>query len=609
MPGIFDHKLPSLPAVAPLTGSEALYVVQNGFDRRVSAAQLATFVGSGFGLSFVSVIDQALIDATPNRSTVYMASAVTVEQCTIVDKLIHFIFQPGLVTFNGTVTFEGCSRGIWDGNWATFKWHGTTGIPMFKLSRCQYLTFRQMYISCAPFDHPMDSAFWLMSTVGGGQVMTQCIFEDIFVDGTNAGGLQYAWRIGVQGDSNGDNNDFHRFMRVAVSNYDIAGYSIEQPECKFITFHDCGFSGNGFGQHGVTTWLNGGKGGSFLFLNGGGGGNTVADFAIGEPDDIILIQGCQLESSVRVMDTSASSSSQAITIRDCRMATDSTHADGKIVKYNHRGPFNFFNNTISNVQLGGIDVQICLGATGTVRGFAWGNNISSNLANPFTTSNSFGKWNKLHNTLGDPSSTVIPEELPDLMMAGPGVNDFSQQLMTNDAHQTVWSYGANGQAYTSDSHKNAFYIFQTRNAANAVVDLYRFTIDDDGKCLIPGLSTTVNVEFVIDGGGSVITTGVKGDLDVGFNGRIVAATLMADVVGSIVVDVWKRPYASYPPSVADKITSATPPTLTAANKSQDTTLSGWTTAFSVGDVFRFNVNSASTVKRVTLSLKCLRDGV
>ena len=111
---------------------------------------------------------------------------------------------------------------------------------------------------------------------------------------------------------------------------------------------------------------------------------------------------------------------------------------------------------------------------------------------------------------------------------------------------------------------------------------------------------------MIDGGGSAITTGIKGDIEVPFNCTINAATLLADQSGSAVIDVWKVAYASYPPTVADKITASAPPTLSAAAKSQDATLTGWTTTITAGDVLRINVNSASTVTRVLLSLKITR---
>jgi len=113
--------------------------------------------------------------------------------------------------------------------------------------------------------------------------------------------------------------------------------------------------------------------------------------------------------------------------------------------------------------------------------------------------------------------------------------------------------------------------------------------------------------LVIDGGGSVITTGVKGFLEVPFAGTITGATLLstdpAVLAGSIVVDIWKAPYAGYPPTVANTITASAKPTLSSATKSQDTTLTGWTTALAAGDVLGFKVDSAALVTRVALSLR------
>lgn len=114
---------------------------------------------------------------------------------------------------------------------------------------------------------------------------------------------------------------------------------------------------------------------------------------------------------------------------------------------------------------------------------------------------------------------------------------------------------------------------------------------------------TRTIGITIDGGGSAITTGVKGYLPAcPFAGTITAATLIADQTGSIVIDVWKDTYANAPPDNSDSITASAPPTLSSAQKSQDSTLTGWTTSVSSGDVFGFNVDSATTVTRVTLVL-------
>lgn len=126
------------------------------------------------------------------------------------------------------------------------------------------------------------------------------------------------------------------------------------------------------------------------------------------------------------------------------------------------------------------------------------------------------------------------------------------------------------------------------------------TGDADRTMTLPLVGT---VGITIDGGGSAITTGVKGYIECPYAGTIVQSTLIADQSGSIVIDVWKDTYANYPPTVADTITASAKPTLSSATKAQDTTLTGWTTSVSAGDIFGFNVDSATTVTRVHLILK------
>lgn len=112
-----------------------------------------------------------------------------------------------------------------------------------------------------------------------------------------------------------------------------------------------------------------------------------------------------------------------------------------------------------------------------------------------------------------------------------------------------------------------------------------------------------SINFIIDGGGSAITTGVKGYVMIETPGVIEQATTLADQSGSIVIDIWKDTYANYPPVDADSITASAPPTITAATKAQDATLTGWTTTLSAGDILGFNVDSITTVQRATLVLK------
>jgi hypothetical protein len=114
--------------------------------------------------------------------------------------------------------------------------------------------------------------------------------------------------------------------------------------------------------------------------------------------------------------------------------------------------------------------------------------------------------------------------------------------------------------------------------------------------------------ITIDGGGSAITTGVKGFLRVPYACTITKATLLsydedgAPLAGDCVIDVWKNTYANWPPTVADTITASAKPTLSAAAKSEDATLTGWTKTIAAGEVLAFNVDSAATITRLTLIL-------
>lgn len=111
------------------------------------------------------------------------------------------------------------------------------------------------------------------------------------------------------------------------------------------------------------------------------------------------------------------------------------------------------------------------------------------------------------------------------------------------------------------------------------------------------------IGITIDGGGVAITTGVKGYVSVPFNCTIVGWTLLADQSGSMVVDVWKDTYAAYPPTVADTITGADKPTISAATKGQNQTVTLWTRVIAAGDVIGFNVDSCATITRAHLIIR------
>jgi len=119
------------------------------------------------------------------------------------------------------------------------------------------------------------------------------------------------------------------------------------------------------------------------------------------------------------------------------------------------------------------------------------------------------------------------------------------------------------------------------------------------------LAIKAAIPIVIGDGSTAMATGSKGFIEVPFACTILSNRLQADVAGDIVVDVKKATYAGLP--TTSSICASAKPTIVATNqKSEDTTLTGWTTSITAGDWLEFNVDSVTTIKRVTLSIVVVR---
>jgi hypothetical protein len=111
---------------------------------------------------------------------------------------------------------------------------------------------------------------------------------------------------------------------------------------------------------------------------------------------------------------------------------------------------------------------------------------------------------------------------------------------------------------------------------------------------------TSSFNFQVDGGGSAITTGAKGQWDVPIACTITGWVLTADQSGSCVIDVLRSTYSGFPTTAS--IASTDKPTLSSAQKNENLSVSAWTTALAAGDQLQINVNSASTVTRTNLTV-------
>jgi len=113
--------------------------------------------------------------------------------------------------------------------------------------------------------------------------------------------------------------------------------------------------------------------------------------------------------------------------------------------------------------------------------------------------------------------------------------------------------------------------------------------------------------ITIDGAGAPITTGLQGYLYVPYNCIVDAWAIIADQSGSIVVDVWRGASPLVIPTGATQSIAGTEkPNLSSQQSHVDTNLTTWTKDLLYGDIIAFNVDSASTVTRVTLQLKVIK---
>lgn len=116
---------------------------------------------------------------------------------------------------------------------------------------------------------------------------------------------------------------------------------------------------------------------------------------------------------------------------------------------------------------------------------------------------------------------------------------------------------------------------------------------------------TRTINFIVDGGGSVVTAGSKGFVQIDFNANVVSWDIYSDVASSNVkIDVSKATYANFPTFTNSGGTS---PILSTAQKNANTTID-WTnfTSFTAGDIIQFSVNATPTpanATRVTVALQ------
>jgi hypothetical protein len=182
------------------------------------------------------------------------------------------------------------------------------------------------------------------------------------------------------------------------------------------------------------------------------------------------------------------------------------------------------------------------------------------------------------------------------------------QVITNFAGGVVSinGVGANTQFLTTGTAGTDFNIDSTSTPDTHIFNLPTASAVNRGAITAAQFTaiTAGNFGVTVDGVTSIIQVGQTGFVTMNYAGTISGWSISANAVGSIQFDIWKASGAI--PTIANTIVAGVYPTLTAAQFITSTTMTGWTLSFVAGDVFGFYVNSISTLKNATLTVRTIK---
>lgn len=125
-----------------------------------------------------------------------------------------------------------------------------------------------------------------------------------------------------------------------------------------------------------------------------------------------------------------------------------------------------------------------------------------------------------------------------------------------------------------------------------------------GVAMATTADLTRTINFVLDNGSFEIVPGSKGQLGIDVTGRIESWVLVTEDVGSIVVDIKKDRYDTFPDNLTS-IVGIEYPRLINELKNRDESLISWDTAITAGDILDFVVVSCTGIRKCSLFLRLI----
>lgn len=121
-----------------------------------------------------------------------------------------------------------------------------------------------------------------------------------------------------------------------------------------------------------------------------------------------------------------------------------------------------------------------------------------------------------------------------------------------------------------------------------------------GTAVAPTYSENlVNINYVLDGGGTLVPSGSAGYVCIPFTAKIKKVTALGNNTGSLMLNLIKMTYASY--GVGSVIGTVS---IANAKASTDSTLTGWTTALAADDIVEYSLLAVTSgITRATVCLQ------
>jgi hypothetical protein len=122
--------------------------------------------------------------------------------------------------------------------------------------------------------------------------------------------------------------------------------------------------------------------------------------------------------------------------------------------------------------------------------------------------------------------------------------------------------------------------------------------------IIPGKDRYKNLSITVDNGNNEITSGVKGIINVPFNGQILGWSIITNSIGSAVIDIYRDSFDdfTYPGSSLNSITGVNKPTINSQIKVKSNNLNTWITNINKYDVLTINIDSVVDINYLNFNL-------